>query len=170
VELPIQSLALYANSSRKPDDGEDHGDGDHGDRDDESKPKEPRRRERDRGGKTRYKMEEREDQGYVNARGQFVPAKTDDNGDGDVEMKHGFDYKAPRGAKQLVAETHEPQGKEEQDFDYLKRVMGFVGFKSTKNTKIPGNEWNYGARIVKKTRYRQYMNREDGFNRPLDQL
>jgi hypothetical protein len=49
----------------------------------------------------------------------------------------------------------------------MKRLMGFVGFKSTKNTKVPGNDKLYGVRKDKKTEYRQYMNRVGGFNRPL---
>ena len=49
----------------------------------------------------------------------------------------------------------------------MKRVMGFAGFKSTKNTKVPGNDKLYGVRKDKTTQYRQYMNRVGGFNRPL---
>jgi U4/U6.U5 tri-snRNP-associated protein 3 len=49
----------------------------------------------------------------------------------------------------------------------LKRIMGFAGFRSTKNTKVPGNDKNYAVNKVKKTEYRQYMNRVGGFNRPL---
>jgi U4/U6.U5 tri-snRNP-associated protein 3 len=45
--------------------------------------------------------------------------------------------------------------------------MGFQDFKTTKQTKVPGNEFNYGVHKVKKSEYRQYMNREGGFNRPL---
>lgn len=48
----------------------------------------------------------------------------------------------------------------------MKRAMGFTRFRSTKNTKIPGNDI-YGVRKEKKTEYRQYMNRVGGFNRPL---
>jgi U4/U6.U5 tri-snRNP-associated protein 3 len=51
--------------------------------------------------------------------------------------------------------------------EYMRRLMGFSGFRSTKNTKVPGNDSNYGVRIDKETRYRQYMNRTKGFNRPL---
>ena len=47
------------------------------------------------------------------------------------------------------------------------RVMGFVKFKSTKQTPVAGNKGAYGVSIDKKTRYRQYMNRKGGFNRPL---
>lgn len=49
----------------------------------------------------------------------------------------------------------------------MKRLMGFSGFKSTKNTKVPGNDRLYGVRKDKQTQYRQYMNRVGGFNRPL---
>lgn len=49
----------------------------------------------------------------------------------------------------------------------MKQVMGFVGFKSTKNTKVPGNNKNYGVRKDKQMEARQYMNRQGGFNRPL---
>ena len=48
----------------------------------------------------------------------------------------------------------------------MRRAMGFVGFKSTKNTKVKGNNV-YGVYKEKKTEYRQYMNRVGGFNRPL---
>jgi len=48
----------------------------------------------------------------------------------------------------------------------MRRLMGFAGFKSTKNTKVKGNNV-YGVRKEKKTEYRQYMNRVGGFNRPL---
>jgi U4/U6.U5 tri-snRNP-associated protein 3 len=48
----------------------------------------------------------------------------------------------------------------------MRRMMGFAGFKSTKNTKVPGNDI-YMVRKEKKTEYRQYMNRVGGFNRPL---
>ena len=47
------------------------------------------------------------------------------------------------------------------------RVMGFAKFKSTKQTPVAGNKGAYGVSIDKKTRYRQYMNRKGGFNRPL---
>ena len=69
----------------------------------------------------------------------------------------------------------EPPGKvndtamdiDEDDEDaLLKKFMGFGGFKSTKNTKVPGNQI-YAVRKEKKTEYRQYMNRVGGFNRPL---
>lgn len=48
----------------------------------------------------------------------------------------------------------------------MRKAVGFTRFRSTKNTKVPGNNI-YGVRKEKKTEYRQYMNRVGGFNRPL---
>jgi U4/U6.U5 tri-snRNP-associated protein 3 len=48
----------------------------------------------------------------------------------------------------------------------MRRAVGFTRFKSTKNTKVPGNDI-YGVRKETTTQYRQYMNRTGGFNRPL---
>lgn len=56
---------------------------------------------------------------------------------------------------------------DEDDMDAaMRKTMGFSTFKSTQNTKVPGNQI-YGVRKEKKTEYRQYMNRVGGFNRPL---
>ncbi len=48
----------------------------------------------------------------------------------------------------------------------MRKMMGFATFKTTKNTKVPGNDV-WAIRKEKKTEYRQYMNRVGGFNRPL---
>jgi U4/U6.U5 tri-snRNP-associated protein 3 len=56
---------------------------------------------------------------------------------------------------------------EDEDEAAMRKLMGFAGFRSTKNTKVPGNDKNFGVRKEKKTEYRQYMNRTGGFNRPL---
>ncbi|KAL1960025.1 hypothetical protein VTO42DRAFT_197 [Malbranchea cinnamomea] len=56
---------------------------------------------------------------------------------------------------------------EEADLEQqMRKMMGFTSFRSTQNTKVPGNNI-YGVRKEKKTEYRQYMNRVGGFNRPL---
>jgi U4/U6.U5 tri-snRNP-associated protein 3 len=55
---------------------------------------------------------------------------------------------------------------EDKDDALLRKMMGFTSFKTTQNTKLPGNQI-YGVRKEKKTEYRQYMNRVGGFNRPL---
>ncbi len=68
--------------------------------------------------------------------------------------------------------TASASAKEDMDVDedpevaLMRQMMGFSGFRSTKQTKVPGNNV-YGVRKEKKTEYRQYMNRVGGFNRPL---
>ncbi|OAX80526.1 hypothetical protein ACJ72_05139 [Emergomyces africanus] len=58
-------------------------------------------------------------------------------------------------------------GENTDDLDQLiRKTMGFSSFRTTQNTKVPGNNV-YGVRKEKKTEYRQYMNRQGGFNRPL---
>ena len=65
------------------------------------------------------------------------------------------------------AVTGDAMAVDEDDEDaMLRRMMGFTSFKTTQNTKVPGNQI-YGVRKEKKTEYRQYMNRVGGFNRPL---
>ncbi|CAK7270515.1 hypothetical protein SEPCBS57363_004142 [Sporothrix epigloea] len=55
---------------------------------------------------------------------------------------------------------------DDDGMDAMQAMMGFGSFASTKGTKVAGN--NAGAvRKVKRTEYRQYMNRQGGFNRPL---
>ncbi|BDD61767.1 hypothetical protein MPDQ_001685 [Monascus purpureus] len=66
---------------------------------------------------------------------------------------------------QMDVDSAEVDGEEELE-ELIRKSMGFTKFRSTKNTKVPGNNI-YGVRKEKKTEYRQYMNRTGGFNRPL---
>lgn len=63
-------------------------------------------------------------------------------------------------------ERQKPEDMDDETWEMMK-TMGFGGFKSTKNTKVPGNDKNYGVRKDKQLQARQYMNRQGGFNRPL---
>jgi U4/U6.U5 tri-snRNP-associated protein 3 len=80
-----------------------------------------------------------------------------------------------RTSKQAASKPEAPSrdvqmgnGVEDEDSEAeMARVMGFKDFRTTKNTKVPGNDKNYAVSKVKKAEYRQYMNRVGGFNRPL---
>lgn len=48
----------------------------------------------------------------------------------------------------------------------LKNIMGITSFDSTKNKHVKGTDC-YAIKFNQKTEYRQYMNREKGFNREL---
>lgn len=57
--------------------------------------------------------------------------------------------------------------------EMMARMMGFGGFDSTKGKEVSGNNKGAHAGAIAKTRkqtYRQYMNRQGGFNRALDKV
>ncbi|XP_055337585.1 U4/U6.U5 small nuclear ribonucleoprotein 27 kDa protein-like [Paramacrobiotus metropolitanus] len=55
----------------------------------------------------------------------------------------------------------------DDDEEAMVAMMGFTSFDSTKGKKVEGNDTGMAAVAVKR-KYRQYMNRRGGFNRPLD--
>ncbi|KAJ9594351.1 hypothetical protein L9F63_014227 [Diploptera punctata] len=58
------------------------------------------------------------------------------------------------------------EGKSPDEQEMMK-VMGFCEFDTTKGKRIKGNEEGT-VHVILKRKYRQYMNRKGGFNRPLD--
>ena len=64
----------------------------------------------------------------------------------------------------MTQEDLEGKTMDEQE---MMKTMGFCGFDTTKNKKVANN--NTGeVHVILKRKYRQYMNRKGGFNRPLD--
>lgn len=59
------------------------------------------------------------------------------------------------------------QGKTEEEIEMMK-VMGFGSFDTTKGRKSDGSANAHAVNVTMKRKYRQYMNRKGGFNRPLD--
>ncbi|KAK5993670.1 hypothetical protein PT974_07105 [Cladobotryum mycophilum] len=76
--------------------------------------------------------------------------------------------KEGRDATPMDEDGVEPDGEGEGDDDFaaMQAMMGFGGFGTTKGKKVAGNTAG-GISKEKKTEYRQYMNRQGGFNRPL---
>lgn len=65
----------------------------------------------------------------------------------------------------------EGEGEEENESkeeEAMMKLMGFGSFDSTKNKHVAGSCNMSGASVKKAHKYRQYMNRKGGFNRPLD--
>lgn len=58
------------------------------------------------------------------------------------------------------------EGKSPEEQEMMK-AMGFCGFDTTKGKKVEGNDAGE-VHVILKRKYRQYMNRKGGFNRPLD--
>ncbi|GLH00394.1 hypothetical protein R5R35_007789 [Gryllus longicercus] len=53
------------------------------------------------------------------------------------------------------------------DEQEMMKMMGFCTFDTTKGKKVDGNDVGT-VHVILKRKYRQYMNRKGGFNRPLD--
>lgn len=69
------------------------------------------------------------------------------------------------GERPVVSEA-DLEGKTPDEQEMMK-AMGFCGFDTTKNKKVDGNDAGE-VHVILKRKYRQYMNRKGGFNRPLD--
>lgn len=69
------------------------------------------------------------------------------------------------GDRPVVTEA-DLEGKSPEEQEMMK-AMGFCGFDTTKGKKVEGNDAGE-VHVILKRKYRQYMNRKGGFNRPLD--
>ncbi|XP_015785736.1 U4/U6.U5 small nuclear ribonucleoprotein 27 kDa protein [Tetranychus urticae] len=69
-------------------------------------------------------------------------------------------------AKNVEKSEMDLEGSASDEQEMLK-LMGFGNFDSTKGKKVPGNNVS-AVHVIHKRKYRQYMNRKGGFNRPLD--
>ncbi|KAJ8025664.1 U4/U6.U5 small nuclear ribonucleoprotein 27 kDa protein [Holothuria leucospilota] len=67
--------------------------------------------------------------------------------------------------KELDKETLQGLTDEDQE---MYKIMGFVNFDTTKGKKTDSSTNMSDSQILEKRKYRQYMNRRGGFNRPLD--
>uniref|UniRef100_A0A3P9J9B4 U4/U6.U5 small nuclear ribonucleoprotein 27 kDa protein n=1 Tax=Oryzias latipes TaxID=8090 RepID=A0A3P9J9B4_ORYLA len=72
-----------------------------------------------------------------------------------------------KSAKPIQISAEDMQGKTEEEIEMMK-LMGFSTFDSTKGKKTDGSVNAHAVNITLKRKYRQYMNRKGGFNRPLD--
>ncbi|XP_029016799.1 U4/U6.U5 small nuclear ribonucleoprotein 27 kDa protein [Betta splendens] len=70
-------------------------------------------------------------------------------------------------SKPIQISAEDMQGKTEEEIEMMK-LMGFGSFDTTKGKKTTGSVNAYAVNVTMKRKYRQYMNRKGGFNRPLD--
>ncbi|XP_040270357.1 U4/U6.U5 small nuclear ribonucleoprotein 27 kDa protein [Bufo bufo] len=85
------------------------------------------------------------------------PGRRDDDKDG----------KDSKMVKEREMTAEELEGKTEEEIEMMK-MMGFSSFDTTKGKKVDGSVNAYAINVSQKRKYRQYMNRKGGFNRPLD--
>uniref|UniRef100_A0A8V5H1I9 U4/U6.U5 small nuclear ribonucleoprotein 27 kDa protein n=2 Tax=Neoaves TaxID=3078114 RepID=A0A8V5H1I9_MELUD len=76
------------------------------------------------------------------------------------------EVKDSKGKERQITEE-DLQGKTEEEIEMMK-MMGFASFDTTKGKKVDGAANAYAINVSQKRKYRQYMNRKGGFNRPLD--
>lgn len=72
--------------------------------------------------------------------------------------------------RRLNAEGEE---EEEDEEELLEEMLGFTGFGTTKGQAVADNQSGAAAGAAgrhKGRKYRQYMNRKGGFNRPLQKM
>ena len=76
-------------------------------------------------------------------------------------------------SKQTIINVDEEELKGLDEEEQMQKLFGFGNFGSTKGKAVEDNQ-NSAARGVaaknKARKYRQYMNRKGGFNRPLDKM
>ncbi|XP_049434350.1 U4/U6.U5 small nuclear ribonucleoprotein 27 kDa protein [Epinephelus fuscoguttatus] len=75
--------------------------------------------------------------------------------------------KEAKSTKPIQISAEDMQGKTEEEIEMMK-LMGFGSFDSSKGRKTDGSVNAYAVNVTMKRKYRQYMNRKGGFNRPLD--
>ncbi|KAJ5896012.1 uncharacterized protein N7473_005411 [Penicillium subrubescens] len=97
-------------------------------------------------------------------KGDRRPDRKDPRSRDDGRTANGL-ASASRHAEEMDVDFKEDADEDEMEA-MMRKSMGFTKFRTTKNTKVPGNDI-YGVRKEKKSEYRQYMNRTGGFNRPL---
>lgn len=88
-------------------------------------------------------------------------------------LPNPLDSKSSSSARNAIVEIQDSdlQGMDEEE--QLKTLLGFGDFSSSKGKKVPDNQNSLarGAAAKNKARkYRQYMNRKGGFNRPLEKM
>lgn len=76
------------------------------------------------------------------------------------------------GADRIIQVNFQNREEEEEE-DLMQRLFGVSTFGSSKNTKVATNHATAAVGVAQKhkaRKYRQYMNRKNGFNRPLDNV
>lgn len=100
--------------------------------------------------------------------------------DGDRSRRRRDDSHDEHDSRRRREKTPETMQQDEQDTaatadddddpeTQMMKLMGFGGFETTKGKHVPGADMS-GANVKKQPKYRQYMNRRGGFNRPLDKV
>ena len=79
---------------------------------------------------------------------------------------------APKPQEEIIQVNQEElEGLDEEE--QMRKLLGFDGFGSTKGEAVKDNQSSAARGVAAKNKarkYRQYMNRKNGFNRPLEKM
>ncbi|XP_070621363.1 U4/U6.U5 small nuclear ribonucleoprotein 27 kDa protein [Erythrolamprus reginae] len=130
-----------------------------------SRERERRRRERSR---SRERDRRRSRSRSPHRRRSRSPRRHRSNSDSPSRQKERREDEKKDGKDKERHITEEDlEGKTEEEIEMMK-MMGFGSFDTTKGKKVDGSVNAYAVNVSQKRKYRQYMNRKGGFNRPLD--
>ncbi|XP_002127200.2 uncharacterized protein LOC100176822 [Ciona intestinalis] len=98
------------------------------------------------------------------------PWKTPLDAQVNLTLGGSLGVKGPKKKKKAVAKpvaiATNPEDMTDED-KFMQQMMGFGGFETTKGKKVKNNDV-YALNKKVERKYRQYMNRKGGFNRPLE--
>ena len=96
-----------------------------------------------------------------------------ENEDEEKKMLPGGQRDKIVSAKDAIIEVDEEELEGLDEEEQMQKLLGFGGFDSTKGKAVEDNQNSLakGSAAKNKARkYRQYMNRKGGFNKPLDKM
>ena len=123
-----------------------------------------RRRERDESRERRRNRSRDRERNRSRSRDR---ARSGERGAGSSSNKNKPSHSAPIAEPPILTEK-DFEGKSNEEIEMMK-IMGFANFDTSKNKKVKGND-SGDIHVSLKRKYRQYMNRKGGFNRPLDAI
>ncbi|XP_061585779.1 U4/U6.U5 small nuclear ribonucleoprotein 27 kDa protein [Cololabis saira] len=131
-----------------------------------SRERERRRRERERS-RSRDRDRRRSRSRSPHRRRSRSPRRHRSSSNSPGRQKHDDKDSKDKPGKPITISAEDMQGKTEEEIEMMK-LMGFGSFDTTKGKKTDGSVNAYAINVSMKRKYRQYMNRKGGFNRPLD--
>ena len=114
---------------------------------------------------------EAEERGHSITTSSSAAAAVDREGvTGAADNKH---ISIPKQTKVKATNNDNDNSSDNDEEEDMMQLMGFGGFGSTKGKAVTDNQVGASVGTVSKNKgrkYRQYMNRKGGFNRPLDKM
>lgn len=139
-----------------------------------------RKRQQDREGRENLSPPKAAKRVYANAREERMAKLRQEMKDEDMKLAAALDEKikqkeeeAKPKPQEVIIQVNEEELEGLDQEEQMRKLMGIEGFGTTKGKEVKDNK-NSAARGVaaknKARKYRQYMNRKNGFNRPLEKM